>query len=149
MTALWIPAGSALGLAEGASTGTFVVFLGVTLVLLGAVVVTGLRAMRRLHIGLVVAALISLTITIIQAERFGRHFDLESAGVITPFHLTLAKITTLAYLLPIITGIRTMRNPAGRSLHFKVAMLVLCLTLLTAVTGSMMILGSDPLPIAD
>ena len=124
----------------------FVVFLFITLGFLGSVVVTGLKAQRKRHIRLVVGAVLSLGITIYYAERLGESYDIESAGIITPIHLTLAKVTVVAYLLPVITGWRTIKNPANRSLHGKIAYTVLALTVLTAVTGVLMILLADRLP---
>ncbi len=123
----------------------FVLFLFVTLALLGGVVSTGLAAKRRMHIPLVVCAVASLGVTIYFAEKLGEVYDLESAGWITPVHLTIAKITTLAYLLPIATGIATLRRPGARPLHRRVAFLVLGLTVLAAVTGTWMLLASDRL----
>jgi heme A synthase len=127
------------------ATVGFVLFLLVTLALLGGVVATGLAAKRRLHLPLVVLAVASLGVTIFYAEQLGREYDLEAAGWITPVHLTLAKITTLAYLLPIATGIATIRDGKRRPMHRKVAFAVLALTVLTAATGTWMILASEPL----
>lgn len=127
------------------ATVGFVVFLFVTLGFLGGVVVTGMKAKRRLHIPLVVLAVASLGVTIFYAEQLGREYDLESAGWITPVHIALAKITTLGYLLPIATGIATLRDGRRRPLHRKFAFLILALTVVTAVTGTSMVLLSDPL----
>lgn len=124
----------------------FPLFLFVTVALLGGVVWTGLRARRRLHLRLVAAAVVSLGFAIFFAERLGRLYDLESAGAIYPVHITIAKIATGSYLLPILTGMRTLKNPKHRKLHFWCAMAVLALTVLTAVTGTWMIFASEPLP---
>jgi len=122
----------------------FVLFLFVTLMFLGAVVVTGIRGRRRIHIVLVACALAALGTTIYFAERLGEIYDVQTAGVITPIHLTLAKVTTLAYLLPIVTGVLTWRNISWKPLHAKFAYTVLALTVLTAVTGTIMLALSDP-----
>lgn len=124
----------------------FLVFLALTLALLGVVVVTGLKARRRVHLPAVALAVASLGVTIYYAERLGDGYDLEAAGWIYPVHLTIAKITTAAYLLPVITGIGTLRRPTRRPLHRKVAFLVLGLTVLTAVTGTAMVYLAEPLP---
>jgi len=124
----------------------FVSFLLLTVLLLLGVLVTGLKARRRQHITLVCSALVSLGVTIYFAEKLGESYDIHSAGVITPIHLTLAKITVLAYLLPIVTGIRTLRDGRHRRLHRKLAFLVLGLTLLTTGTGTAMLLLSERLP---
>ena len=121
----------------------FVAFLLVTLALLAAVVVTGYREQRAAHLTLVALAVGSLGITIWYAEQMGEHFDLESAGAITPVHLFLAKATTFAYLLPIASGVATIRNSSWKTLHRRLAFLVLALTVLTAVTGTWMLAAAE------
>ena len=123
----------------------FVVFLALTLGGLGCTVVTGLRARRRLHIPSVVFSIACLAVTIVYAKKLGDQFDLKSAGWITPFHLTLAKVTTALYLVPIATGIATIFRPATRRWHRRFAFLVLALTVATAITGTAMILLADPI----
>lgn len=122
----------------------FLVFLSVTLVLLASAVWTGFAHRRRAHLALVVSAVAALGITIYFAERLGGLYDLESAGAITPIHLFLAKLTTLAYLLPIASGIRLWFRPGGRGLHRTLAFLVLGMTALTAATGTAMVLLAEP-----
>lgn len=117
----------------------FPVFLGITVVLLGCVVATGLKARLRWHIPLVGGVLVGLGLTIYFAEKLGQLYDLQAAGSITPIHLVLAKVTTVAYLLPLITGILTLRNRSHKRMHLLVALTVLLLTVLTAVTGCLMI----------
>ncbi len=126
----------------------FPVFLLLTLSLLGAAIWTGFAHRRRAHLCLVISAVASLAVTIFYAEKLGRLFDLEAAGAITPIHLFIAKVTTAAYLLPIASGIRLWFWPASgnRALHRKLAYLVLALTLLTASTGTAMILLAERLP---
>ncbi|MFT5287529.1 MAG: hypothetical protein ACI8TQ_003716 [Planctomycetota bacterium] len=123
----------------------FLVFLVITLAFLGAVVFTGFKAKRPIHLTLVVFAVASLGITIYYAERLGTLYDLDSAGWIYPVHLAIAKTTTCAYLLPVITGVMTLRNPIRKTIHRRVAYTVLTLTVLTAVTGTWMVLASNPL----
>jgi hypothetical protein len=79
------------------------------------------------------------------AEKMGALYHIRAAGVITPIHLALAKTTTAAYLLPIITGVRTLRDRTRRRTHRLVAFGVLTMTVLTAVTGMMMIMNSPRL----
>jgi hypothetical protein len=123
----------------------FVGFLVATLGLLAAVVWSGLRARRRVHVTCVIATLVSLGTTIVFAERMGHHYDLESAGRITPVHLFLAKLTTFAYLAPLATGWLTTRDPRWRPRHRVCAFVVLALTVSTAVTGTWMLLASQRL----
>ena len=120
-------------------------FLALTLALLGTVVWTGLRKRRRTHLTLVLAALGSLTTTIVFAERLGRLYDLEAAGAIYPLHLLIAKLTTAAYLLPVVTGLLTIRRQERIRWHRRCAFLVLGLTVLTAITGSWMLLAAERL----
>ena len=118
--------------------------LGLTVAILAAVLVTGFRARRRLHIPLVVCFFISLLFTVLEAEKLGEGLDLEQAGIITPVHLWFAKITTLGYLLPVISGIMTLRRPAWKSRHRSAVFLLLVLTVVTLVTGLWMGLAAGP-----
>lgn len=122
------------------SPGTgFVVFLAATLALLGCVVATGLRAQRRRHIALVVLAVAALGLTIRYAVLLGKLFDLPAAGMITPIHLSLAKVTSACYLLPVATGIRTIFDARAKRWHRRAAFLVLGMTVATAITGTLML----------
>ena len=126
----------------------FVAFLALTLVLLGSVVATGLRARRRAHLTLVALTVLALGTTIFFAEKMGKHYDLASAGAITPVHLTLAKLTTLAYLAPLFTGLRTLKDATWRPRHRACAFTVLGMTVATAITGTWMLLAAQRLPLA-
>jgi len=123
----------------------FLGFLALTLVLLGLVVLTGLRARRRVHLLCVSLALGALGVTIWFAEQVGEHYDLEAAGWITPVHLALAKGTTLLYLLPLVSGVLTWRDARWKPWHRRFAFSVLGLTVLTAVTGTWMLLAAERL----
>ena len=125
----------------------FSLCLVLTLLLLLFVVVTGLSGRRRrLHITLVLSALAALGASVFYALRMGAHYDLASAGAITPVHLWLAKLATLAYLLPITSGLLTIRDPSWRRWHRRFAFSVLALTVATAITGTWMILAAERLP---
>ncbi|MDZ4775054.1 MAG: hypothetical protein SGI72_18190 [Planctomycetota bacterium] len=125
-------------------TALFALAFGVTLALLVAVVVTGKKRIVKPHIVCVVLTLVALGWTIFEAYKMGEVYDLKSAGIITPIHLTLAKITTFALLAPLVTGVRTLYVPKTRSLHAKLAYVVLALVVVCAVTGVAMILMSNP-----
>lgn len=118
----------------------FLTFLVLTLLGLGGVVLTGLKARRRVHIPLVVVTLALLGTTIYFAERLGEGLDTKGAGWIADVHLTLAKGTVLAYLAPVVSGLATLRDPRHRRLHGRIAWVVLALTVLTAVTGTWMVI---------
>ena len=123
----------------------FAISFGLTLALLGAVVVTGKKAIVKVHIVCVVLTLGSLAWTIYEAFQLGKIYDIQSAGMITNIHLNLAKLTTFAYVLPLVTGVCTLFNRKHRALHKKFAYIVLALTVVTAVTGVTMILLSNPM----
>ncbi|MBI5364114.1 MAG: hypothetical protein HZA53_13115 [Planctomycetes bacterium] len=118
--------------------GFLVCFL-LTLALLGCVVATGLRARRALHLTCVGLTVAALGATIYFAYGLGRIYDLEKAGWITPVHHVLARTNTAALLLPVITGILTIRRPATRPLHRRAAYFVIALTVVTAATGGWML----------
>lgn len=120
----------------------FLVFLIFTVLCLALAVITGLRAMRRWHFLCVGGALGGLYVAVRFAYDLGTVYDLEAAGWITPFHLTLAKISTAAYLLPLISGVRTIFVPSTRRWHRRLAFFVLGLTAASAVTGAWMLLAS-------
>lgn len=120
----------------------FLAFLGITVFFLVLTVITGLSAMRKWHLTCVACSVLGLAMAVRYAYDLGSIYDLEAAGWITPFHLWLAKITTLLYLLPVISGVRTIFVPSTRRLHRSVAYLVLALTALSAITGAWMLMAS-------
>ncbi len=117
----------------------FPVSLGVTVLLLVCVVITGLGGRVKLHIPLVFATVLALATAIFFAEKLGKLFDLAATGTLWTVHLALAKTATAAYLLPITTGVLTLRDRKHRRLHFWCAMITLALTVATAITGTWMI----------
>jgi hypothetical protein len=130
------------------ASSRFVLFLLLTLALLGCVVLTGRRAQRRAHLGFVALAIAALGATIWCAVLLGDHYDLESAGFVTPLHLAVAKFTTLAYLAPLVLGYLTTRDRKWFAWHRRAAYAVLLLTLVTSVTGTWMLLAAERLPAA-
>ena len=125
----------------------FIATLSLTLVFLGCAVVTGYQARRKVHLSVVACAVLMLVATIYYAIELGTLYDLHHDSMITRVHLTVSKFNTGAYLLPVITGLRTIKNPEGRKLHGRVAFSVLALTVFTAVTGCMMLYNADLLPV--
>lgn len=124
----------------------FVLFLALTLGCLAGAVSTGLRAKRKLHLSCVAGAVACLAMTIHYALGVGKLYDLDAAGWITPVHKLMAKTATASYLLPVASGVRTIFHPPTRKLHRKIAFLVLSLTVLTAITGTWMLLAAPRLP---
>ena len=118
----------------------FIAALAATLVCLGGAVVTGRAAKRRAHLTWVSGAVIFLATTIHFAEELGKLYDLEAAGWIYPFHLLLAQVTSVAYLVVIVSGAATLKKAARRKTHSRIAYSVLGLTVVTAITGVWMIL---------
>ena len=128
------------------SPGTgLAVSLLVTVVLLGVVVLTGLRAMRRVHVPMVAVTVVALGITIWYAKEVGKIYDLEPGGWVTTTHLWMAKVTTGAFVLPIASGWRTLKHPETRPLHRKLVVLVLTLVVVTTVLGIGMMALAEPL----
>ncbi len=121
----------------------FVVFLVLTVALLGGVLVTGFRARRKLHIPLVVLYLASMGITIYFAERMGAGIDVYTAGKIAHVHLTIAKYTTFGYALPVLSGVVTCFRPGFLKVHRAIALLWVVLTVLALVTGIWMGLAAE------
>jgi hypothetical protein len=120
----------------------FSLCLVATIAFLGCAVVTGFKARRRWHLTSVACAVVMLAASIYYALKVGHVYDIHAAGAITPIHLTLARVTTACYLLPVATGLRTIFVPKTRPLHRKVAFLVLSMTVLTAITGTIMLCRS-------
>jgi len=125
-------------------TIAFSVAFALTLVLLGVTAWSGLRAKRRIHVPAVVLTVAMLGVTIYYAYRLGDTLDLPSAGPITPIHLALARLATLALLLPIAFGIRTLFVPRTRRLHGRLAWFALAIVVLAAATGVVMVSLAEP-----
>jgi hypothetical protein len=126
-------------------TAGFLGALALTLVVLGVVVWSGVRARLRVHFPAVACAVVLLALTIWFAEQLGREYDLDAAGAIKPVHLTLAKLATAAYLAPLTTGVMTLRDRRHRRAHLVAALATLALTVAAAVTGTWMVLAAEPL----
>lgn len=126
-------------------TSGLLLFLSTTVALLAAVTWTGLTARRLAHLVLVGLTLASLGVAIAFAKELGTLYDLEAAGAITPIHLTLAKVTTALYLLPLTTGVLTLIGKDVKRWHRLSAFTVLALTLLATLTGAWMILAAERL----
>jgi len=120
-------------------------FLALTLVALGGAVHTGFRARRRQHFTCVGAAVLMLALSIWAALRLGDHYDLSKAGLIATVHLRMSWYATGVYLLPAVTGILTLRDSRRRRLHRYAAFTALGMTVLTAVTGTWMLLAAEKL----
>ena len=127
----------------------FAAFLLLTLAFLGAAVATGKRELRRWHVASATCAVLCLAATIAWALQLGKLYDLESAGPITPIHHALARVTTAAYLLPLATGLWTIRDAKRRKLHRIAAYSVLAMTVVTAITGTIMLALSEPIVAGD
>lgn len=121
----------------------FAAALGTTAALLGCAAVAGRRRKIGGHILFVWAAVVMLALSIKFALDLGKAYDLESAGRITPIHLTIARITTISYLWPLLTGPLAMRDKVPRKLHRVGAWCALLLTLAALVTGAMMVMGAE------
>ncbi|MEM9799744.1 MAG: hypothetical protein AAGA20_05410 [Planctomycetota bacterium] len=124
----------------------FLTALLTTVALLVGAAVMGRSRRIRAHVAFVVCAVASLAVAIACALRLGQLYDLEAAGVITPIHLTIARITTLIYLWPLVTGPLAARGRVPKRVHHAGAYLALGMTLLATATGVLMLLGAERLP---
>jgi hypothetical protein len=124
----------------------FALSFALTLALLAAAVAAGLRRRRRRHVALVGLTVAALAWTIYEALRLGAAYDLRAAGAMTPVHLTLAKVATGFLVLPAAAGLRLLATGRGRLLHRRLAFAALALIVAAAVTGTLMMLGAEPLP---
>ncbi|TAJ03271.1 MAG: hypothetical protein EPO68_17550 [Planctomycetota bacterium] len=125
-------------------TALFFALFALTLALLLAAVATGLRARRRAHIAIVALTVLALGATIWQAYRLGAHYDLASAGAITPVHMFLARAATLSFVPTAVLGLFVLRKPALRRWHGKLAWTSVALAVCAAVTGVCMLLAAQP-----
>jgi hypothetical protein len=120
-------------------------FFALTLALLLGAVAAGKRHRRRLHLTIVAGAVAALVATIAAAIELGRHYDLESAGVITPIHHIFARAATASFLLPMVSGVLLWRRPQARGWHRICAAIAFALTLLASITGIWMLVLARPL----
>ena len=120
-----------------------------TLAALVGVLWTGLqwqvKRRRGLHLGLVTLTVALLVWTIAAALRLGVGYDLESAGPIYPVHMLLAKLATLALLVPVLTGISTLRSGKRHRFHRMAAFSAFGMIVLSAGTGIWMIAAATPI----
>lgn len=126
----------------------FLASLATTVAFLVGAAVTGRRRMIRHHVAFVACAVLFLGAAIFFALRVGELYDLEAAGRITPIHLGLARFTTFVYLWPLTTGPLAYAGKVPRGIHRAGAWFALVLTVAATVTGVMMLLGAERLPIA-
>lgn len=124
----------------------FCIAVAATVAFLVAVVVTGVRGKIVMHLPCVAATLASLVVAIVFAVKLGKLYDLPAAGIVTPIHLTVAKIATVSYIGPIVTGIRTLRSREHRRAHLVAALIVLALTAAASITGTLMLMWAPRLP---
>jgi hypothetical protein len=124
----------------------FCTAVGFTVVFLTVVVVTGLRGRITVHIPCVLATLVSLVIAIVYALELGKIYDLPGTGAIFTVHMAVAKLAAASYVLPVITGIRTLKSRVHRRTHFRAAMFVLAMTAAASITGTWMLVAAQKLP---
>lgn len=120
----------------------FIASLLVTVVLLVASIWTGVKRRRKAHLKVVAVTVVSLTISIVLAELYGRRFTFEAG--IRDTHLLIAKFTTFFILAPAITGVLSLKRPGPHPWHGKSVVLFLLAVVVTVVTGTMMMLTGEP-----
>lgn len=124
----------------------FIAALLVTVGFLVGAALTGRFRRIRAHVLMVLGSVVSLGVAIYYALSVGDVYDLEAAGVITPIHLGLARLTTASYLWPLVTGPLAARGKVPGRVHHIGAYVALGLTVAATVTGVMMLMGAEPLP---
>ena len=124
--------------------GAFFTCLGLTVVFLLSAAWTGHHHKLRAHIASVLLAVVGLGLAIYYALELGKIVDLDAAGWITPVHLGLARVTTLFFVVPIVLGLLTLRRMTWRKLHGRMGLIAIAATVLTTITGAVMLYLSDP-----
>lgn len=119
----------------------FPLFLVVTVAFLIGAIITGFKARIPVHLTCVTCAVSSLVAAIWYAIQLGALYDLETAQPITDVHLMIAKFATFSFVLPLVTGIATLRKRSlqNRKRHLVCAMIAVVLTVLATVTGAWML----------
>lgn len=104
----------------------------------------GRPSRRKLHVLFVLLVAASLGWTIKVAYELGAHYDLASAGWITPVHLAIAKVATGFLVFPIVAGLLAWKDGRKRRAHAFLAWCAMVLIVLAAATGTAMILMAEP-----
>lgn len=99
---------------------------------------------RAKHVAFVLLTAASLAWTIKVAYELGEHYDLQSAGWITPVHLAIAKVATGFLVFPIVAGVLAWKDGRKRRAHAFLAWCAMTLIVLAAATGTVMILMAEP-----
>ena len=129
---------------EGPEIG-FLASLLATVAFLLLAAVAGRRRRIRVHVSFVACAVLGLGTAVYFALKTGELYALDSAGAITPIHLPLARVTTLFYLWPLITGPLAWKRRSSPRIHRAGAWTVLALTLAATGTGIAMLLSAERL----
>ena len=124
---------------------SFLGLLGATIAFLSLAAWNGRRRRIPLHLVFVACSLASLATSIVFALRVGELYDLAAAGLITPVHLTLARIATLSYLGPLVTGPLVLGRRLRGPVHHRFAWLAFGLTVAATITGAWMLLAAPRL----
>ena len=117
----------------------FLGLLGLTVALLGGVAWTGRQRRLRPHLILVACAVASLALAIVAALRVGERYDLAAASWITPVHLGIARVATVSFMVPLVTGPFVVASRLRPRLHHWAAWAAIGLTVAAAATGAWML----------
>jgi hypothetical protein len=120
----------------------FLTLLGATVALLSLAAWNGRKRRIPLHLVFVACSLGCLAAAIVFALRVGERYDLAAAGMITPVHLTLARVATASYLGPLVTGPLVLRGRLRGRVHHRFAWLAFGLTVAATITGAWMLLAA-------
>lgn len=117
-------------------------FLGLSVISLIAVWITGLRAKRRLHLFCVIAMAVFLLATIYFAWRVGKLLSFPPDRY--AIHMPLARIAFYMLLAPVVTGSLHWFGKISRKAHLFAAILFTVMTLAAFATGAWMMMGAAP-----
>jgi hypothetical protein len=123
----------------------FLGLLGATVGFLALAAWNGRKRRIPLHLVFVACSLASLVVAIVFALRVGERYDLAAAGLITPVHLTLARVATASYLGPLVTGPLVLAGRLRGPVHHRLAWLAFGLTVAATITGAWMLLAAPRL----
>jgi len=119
--------------------------LAITVVLLGLTVWAGRRARRRLHYASAVFTLLALTGAIVQAELYGRAYEIPTLRLRVHLGFAFAALASIPWV--VLTGLRLRVQPNARPHHRRAVGTFIALIVVAIVTAIWMLIAA--VPIAD
>lgn len=112
---------------------SFWIALAVTVGLIVASLVTGLRRRRRLHLWLGPLTIVMLVVTVVLTEQLASRYDFPAD--VKAVHMPCAKVGGLMALPVVLTGLWLWRSPRARRWHRLAVYAWLLAVLVAAATG--------------